>query len=336
MKTVAFVVTKSVVGGAQVWLRDQVKLFSDDFRIIIITSSEGWLSENTPNAKFYYIPGLNSRLSPIALLKLISTLRTSEVDIVVSSSANSGLYSRLARLFLRFRCVYVSHGWSCVYQGGKLKSIFIKIERALSFLTDTIWCISKHDYMVARDVIGISESRLSLGINSVYKLKVREKYSEDMLRVLFVGRLEHPKRPGLLISAIKDMSNVELTIVGGGSLFNSCIGNVKMLGEVPSFSDFEKYDVFALISDSEGLPMSGLEAASSELPLILSDVGGCSELISSNAPNGILVANDVDSIRYAISEMQCNYTYYQDNAIAFSAGVNILHMKTIYLDIIEG
>ena len=59
-----------------------------------------------------------------------------------------------------------------------------------------------------------------------------------------------------------------------------------------------KTSVFSLISDSEGLPLSALEAMSSELPIILSDVGGCFELIDEN---GILVKNNVNEMTQIIS-----------------------------------
>ncbi|MCW0135793.1 hypothetical protein OIU92_00875 [Escherichia coli] len=47
------------------------------------------------------------------------------------------------------------------------------------------------------------------------------------------------------------------------------------MGEVNNFYNYHEYDLFSLISDSEGLPMSGLEAHTAAIPLLLSDVGGC-------------------------------------------------------------
>ena len=103
------------------------------------------------------------------------------------------------------------------------------------------------------------------------------------------------------MQATKDLDNIELHIVGDGSQRNYLESithkNVIFHGEIDGFNDFKNYDIFSLISDSEGLPLSALEAMSSGLPIILSDVGGCFELINEN---GILVKNNVDEIKKAI------------------------------------
>jgi glycosyltransferase involved in cell wall biosynthesis len=83
------------------------------------------------------------------------------------------------------------------------------------------------------------------------------------------------------------------------------IGNVTLLGEVPSFNNFVNYSAFMLISDSEGLPISAIEAMSAGLPLILSNVGGCPELINAN---GVLVDNTVDDIVKALFQVEISQT----------------------------
>ncbi len=56
-------------------------------------------------------------------------------------------------------------------------------------------------------------------------------------------------------------------------------------------------------SIDEGLPISAQEAMNYSLPLILTDVGGCSELISEN---GILTSTDVNEIMGAIVSLNDN------------------------------
>lgn len=70
------------------------------------------------------------------------------------------------------------------------------------------------------------------------------------------------------------------------------------LGEINNFNDYLNYDIFILSSDSEGLPMSALEAASAGLPIILSNVGGCNELIitENNNSNGFTFNNTVQDL----------------------------------------
>lgn len=50
----------------------------------------------------------------------------------------------------------------------------------------------------------------------------------------------------------------------------------------------ERFDVFMNVSDSEGLPVSLMEASAFGIPMIATDVGGNSEIV--NAHNGVLIA----------------------------------------------
>jgi len=99
------------------------------------------------------------------------------------------------------------------------------------------------------------------------------------VRLLFVGRLEHHKGLHLLLSALKDASNYELTVVGDGieaeQLRKAASG---MAVHFKGFqADTAKYyrdaDIFIMPSlGPEGLPLVTLEAMSHALPCILSDL----------------------------------------------------------------
>jgi glycosyltransferase involved in cell wall biosynthesis len=106
--------------------------------------------------------------------------------------------------------------------------------------------------------------------------------------------------------------------------------NVIFHGEIDGFNYFQDYDIFSLISDSEGLPLSALEAMSSGMPIILSDVGGCFELIDEN---GILVKNDVNVIKEAIIQSITNKEMFSKNSIKlFDKMYNLEINKDIYID----
>lgn len=329
MKIIIYIITKSEVGGAQTWVRDQTALFEHDFKQIIITNREGWLSENNDADKIYFVKEIESKFSIIALFKIVKILIKEQADTVISSSANAGLYARLSKLFYKHRSIYVSHGWSCIYNGGKLQRIFIGVERLLSYLTDVILCVSDKDADNAKNIIGISDKKIKIIRNSVYPQKEKSLKKYDTLKLLFVGRLAHPKRLDLLIKAVNKVNGVVLTVVGDGPNRNlyKKNKNVEFLGEIKNFNEFYKYDAFALISDSEGLPMSALEAASAGLPLLLSNVGGCSELIKDN---GFLVDNTVEDIVDAINNIKMKYDNYQIVSQNIKDTFNINYYKNEY------
>ena len=314
---VLFMITSSEIGGAQTWVKDQCRLFFEEYDIHILVNRPGYLTDGESNV--YFVKGLEKFFGLPSLLSVYRIVREIEPDVVVASSANAGLVARLLGLFLRARIVYVSHGWSCVYSASKMRSIFMFAEKCLSYLSDLIICVSKNDLEIATTKLGIQADKLTLIRNAVFVRGYAQNSGCNTvvgrkMRVLFLGRLAHPKRPDLLISALGDNTDFEIDIVGDGPLLDSLPkrSNVRFLGAINGFRNFCDYDVFCLISDSEGLPMSALEAAAFGLPLILSDVGGCGELLDSN---GLLVANDVDSIREAFYAVSKNYSPFRASAI---------------------
>ena len=120
------------------------------------------------------------------------------------------------------------------------------------------------------------------------------------LRLIFVGRLSVQKRPERLVEALALVNpGVTLDIVGEGEdraeleslVAKLKLTNVKFLGKLHGKELLEAYrnaDVFVLSSDREGMPLVLLEAMSTGLPIIGSNVLGIRELISEV---GVLVDN---------------------------------------------
>ena len=88
--------------------------------------------------------------------------------------------------------------------------------------------------------------------------------------------------------------------------------NIIFLGKIQDFHKYFEYDLFCLFSDSEGLPLSAIEAAANGIPLLLSNVGGCSELLVNN--NAILVNNDINEIVLKFNLLLRNYHLYAKSA----------------------
>lgn len=338
MKNVGFIVTKSEIGGAQTWVNEISNLIKEECNIFLITSEEGWLTHKDVFAGVFVIPGIKKYFDFLTLFKLRKILKENNISTLIASSANAGVYARLVRLLVDFKCIYVSHGWSCLYNGGRLKSIFCIVEKYLSLLTDVIWCVSKSDEKKAIEKIGIKETKIITVSNSVPQMP-RCNNKQLQYKVLFVGRLTHPKRPELLANVISNKPQYSLHVVGGGERleslkkqFSEC-ENIHFLGEVNNFYNYHEYDLFSLISDSEGLPMSGLEAHTAAIPLLLSDVGGCFELIEGN---GVLVENTEDDIGYKLDKIFDDYENYREQAIRASGKFVIENYASAYKSIILG
>jgi O86/O127-antigen biosynthesis alpha-1,3-N-acetylgalactosaminyltransferase len=343
MNNIAFIITKSEVGGAQKFVSDQIQyLKKSNFDLYLITNENGWLTIRT---KQYLCGtlidrGIESIKSITFLNKLIRFIKDNNIDLLICNSANGGLYGRIAALWCKRKSIYVSHGWSSMYNGGKLQFFYNKIEYLLSLISTSILCVSDNDVYVAREKIGINPKIIKLIYNSIpnNREKVALKIKKTAYNLLSVSRLEHPKRIDLIIDAVKDIENVNLNIVGKGSyeqylkekVVEEKIKNIVFVGEVEGFDMYHEYDIFILISESEGLPMSAIEAMSNGLPVIISNVGGCGVLIKQN---GELVENNIISIQKGIINTIKNYEKYSINSWEhFNSNFNIDHIIDVYID----
>ena len=121
-----------------------------------------------------------------------------------------------------------------------------------------------------------------------------EGNEKGKIKVLTVARLTERKRVQDLIKAVKDLEDVKLEIIGEGEKEEKLKKLVKYLGieekvkfrgyipheELPEH--YQDADVFVLPSLNEGMSNTVLEAISSGLSLIVTDVGGTDELLNGN------------------------------------------------------
>ena len=342
MQKILFIITKSEVGGAQKFVKEQIDISSKEFDVYLCTNQEGWLIEQVQRKtkSFFLSKSIEKKTSLLFLIDLIKFIKHNKIDLVITNSANAGFYGRLAAFFARTNSCYFSHGWSSVYNGGKFSFLLNAIERFLAFISSKVICVSDNDFKIARDKISISTSRLVILKNAtlpIFKQKITPQ--NQPLKIIALARFANPKRIDLMIKSFEQINDAELSIAGSGPDFeiwqqyiqDKNITNVKLLGEIQSFSAFNEYDAFMLISNSEGLPISAIEAMSAGLPLIVSNVGGCPELINSN---GILVENDIESITNAINKLKENYIQYKANSIAFyNSTFNLNIVKDRYINL---
>lgn len=343
MNNIAFIITKSQVGGAQKFVADQIiYLKKNAFNLYLITNENGWLTTETKQyiSGVLIDKGIESLKSPVFLYKLIKFLKENNVSLIICNSANGGLYGRIAAKICNKKSIYVSHGWSSVYNGGSLKKFYNKIEYWLSLIGTSILCVSDNDVTIGKEVIGINPKKIMLIYNSIPSPK--ERYTPEIRKVkynlLSVSRLEHPKRIDLMIDSVKEIENVTLNIIGIGKheqelkrkVEEEKIRNVIFIGEIEGFNKYYEYDIFILISESEGLPMSAIEAMGNGLPIVISNVGGCRTLIRKN---GELVDNNIMSIQNGIQNTILKINNYSSSSIDyFNEKFNLEHTIKTYVD----
>lgn len=339
---ILFIVTSGEVGGAQKFVKEQIEMLHKvGFVCFLASNRRQWLYNQVAHCLTDTF--LDDRIESVSvkyLMNLRKFIKRNGIDLTVCNSANGGFYGRMAAWQTGCKSVYVSHGWSSIYNGGKLSFLFNAVERVLSTISDSVLCISKNDAKIARS-IGISDTKIHQISNCIQPVGSCPSNIQIGKRILAVARLAHPKRIDLLILAMKAHPDAHLDIVGGGMQYKNLeniiqrehILNVTLVGEVPGFSDFGSYDIFALISESEGLPISALEAMSAGLALLISNVGGCWELVNGN---GALVANRPDAISLGIQDCLDHIEIYKRKSLElFNERFNLAISSDKYIQYYE-
>ena len=132
---------------------------------------------------------------------------------------------------------------------------------------------------------------------------------KDEQVITYAGRLIHAKGVHDLLTAVEDMDDVKILILGDGNyspeLKRRFSGKKYIyLGKYDSkilIRHLSITDIFVNPSYSEGLPTTVLEAGAMGLPIIATDVGGTREIIK-NEENGFLIRpKDVKTLRDKIN-----------------------------------
>lgn len=178
-------------------------------------------------------------------------------------------------------------------------------------------------YRYAKRIVFVSEgsARVFKQHYPVYAEKVNVVYNgiEDMsispvfdgtVRMVTVGTVCRRKNQILQIDCLKRIRkhcDATLTVIGGGPSLEECKQRaeelnvsqwVSFLGSMDGVAnEMAKCNLFVMSSLDEGLPISAIEALRAKLPVVLTDVGGCGELVKDN---GYLVQPSINGIAEAV------------------------------------
>ena len=247
--------------------------------------------------------------------------------------------------FLHVPRVYTHH--SIDMRVGRLVFAFVNqfIEQLVGISDKCSKTLAKHASRKVETIFnGVDVEKFSQQITSPREI-------EGKVNCISVGRICKEKNYELLVQAISRLptaarSRLAVKIVGAGSgemtaslekeISDKGVGDViSLLGsrsDVPAL--LGSAQLFLMSSSSEGLPIALIEAAASGLPCVVTDAGGCREIVE-GCQNGIIVELEnpqafAEAIETIISKPE-KYSEYSTNALNHSTRFSIENATSLHL-----
>ena len=326
-RKILYILTKSDLGGVSKYLLEITKGLDENITPYYIMSSEGYFSEELEKLgiqeeQIFFVPMTNSIFdikthikSNLETLKIIQKIKP---DLIHCNSTTGGIIGRLCGFITRTPIIFTAHGWAFTDGISKGKQIFYKVlETFLAVFSKKIICVSEYDRQLALNVMPFFKDKLVTvhnGISDIEEEFKKKDFSKDELKIVMISRFCPQKDPYTLISAvaqlIKEGYNIKLDLYGYGEELDKVLSlikennieNICYRGEISDVTPILKdYDVYALISKWEGLPIGIIESMRAGLPILVSDVGGNSECIKNN---GYLVKRqDVEDCKKQLKKL---------------------------------
>ena len=310
---ITYIITKAdEIGGAQVHVRDlAVMAKSNGNEVEVICGEKGLLTEQLTleNIKVHIEPLLIRSIAPIKDLKAFVAIRrkllASQPDVVTLHSSKAGVIGRFAACSAGIPCIFTAHGWAFA-EGQPLhrKLVYIVIEKLMAPFAKKIVTVSTQDKELSLKYRVASDEKQVVIHNGVRK-SPRCKSENDSaqagpVKIIMVARFAEQKDQASLLRALATLKqlNWHLDLIGKGETeptIKSLASDLGLTDKVTFWGEQQDIecrllssDIFTLITNWEGYPLSILEAMRSGLPIIASDVGGIREAIE-NRKNGFLI-----------------------------------------------
>lgn len=315
-KKVCYVITLPDLGGAQSHVYEiMAGMKQYGYEAVLFVGKRGWLTEKADELgiRTYVIENMVREISPMKDLRAIYEIRNillqERPSLVHCHSSKAGIVGRIAARLCHIPNVFTAHGWAFTdgVQPGK-RFIYRNIENLVGYITDKIICVSEYDLDLGRKYLPAHADKMTAIHNCIPDVApnlVRDwdkAETHDFLNCIVVARFTKQKRNIEVLQIVRELldagKNIKVTFVGDGPDFNKAtrVADELRLGESVVFLGartdvaelLPKFDVFLLLSNWEGFPISIIEAMRAGLPVIASDVGGVKEAVQ-NGVNGYLV-----------------------------------------------
>lgn len=309
---VLFVTTDLAVGGAENQVQDlALRLSARGWRIALVSMMPTEMSTERLHSAGVRVEDLalaRGSADVRGIVRLRQVVRRLRPQLVHSHMIHANLLARITRTVAPIPVlVCTSHN---VNEGGQLRTWAIRLTDGLANRTTHVSRVGLDQYLRRHAVAPRKASWIPNGVD--LRRFERHDESRSLTRAtlgvsdtsflwLTVGSLTRQKAQHRLVHAFAEIQEEAiLAIVGEGPLRTELEelarethqdDRIRFLGlraDVEAL--MSAADAFVLSSSWEGLPLVLIEAASSHLPIVSTNVGGCGEIVEDGI-NGTLVAS---------------------------------------------
>ena len=329
------IIARMNVGGPAVQIVGMMRNFNSidfDHRLYTGFCADGeadYLEVVATDVKAIRIDGFGRRVSLLAdaksFIRLVLEIRKFKPHVIHTHTAKAGFLGRLASVVSLVPSIRVHtfHGHLLSgYFGFFKKCLVVLAEKYLAIFTDQLLAVGEKVRQDLLDVgigsshkFGLIPPGLHIGVLTP-KLESKEFFelNSKRLQCAFIGRITKVKNPSRFLDVVSEINKrgieLDFFIAGDGELLNECRKRiardslpVKVLGWQ---SDIERVlsaaDIVVLTSDNEGTPLSLIQAGMAGLPVVATNVGSVSEVVSDGA-TGIVTSLDVQEISDALERL---------------------------------
>jgi glycosyltransferase involved in cell wall biosynthesis len=212
---------------------------------------------------------------------------------------------------LRLKVVSRAHGWD-VYE-ERHPNNYLSYRNLLAENLDSVYTISENGKLYLSDRYSSLTEKIEMSRLGTMPLKsIPESKNFEQFQILSISSVIPLKRVNKILEVVSSLPslNINWTHIGNGSEYEKLKELAyKKREQNPNFS-FEflgqlnnskvrdilathYFDLFINLSETEGIPVSIMEAQSASITVIATDVGGTSEIV--NSENGFLVGKGFNS-----------------------------------------
>ena len=217
----------------------------------------------------------------------------------------------LALLKTRFPnliCITRAHGWD-VYHERHIEN-YLPFRSFILNKVNATFTISNNGKDYASKKYPQFQGKIKVSrLGTLALSSISQKKENNFFHFLSISSIIRLKRVGKILEVVSELSNKKIhwTHIGEGPLMKQVqteakkreqenpnfsfelMGN-KINTEVRDFLATNYIDLFINLSETEGIPVSIMEAQSAGIPVLATNVGGTSEIV--NNENGVLVDKD--------------------------------------------